>query len=249
MSPVPEGNWRILEWDSDFFGFRIARAFEGQFAEASGRIVEECARQSVRCLYFLAEAGDIATIRLLEQQGFGFADVRLTLIHRSPGAGQPPEIPGIRRVRAEDLPALERTARASHHDTRFYADPHFPRYRCDALYATWITKSCNERFADVVFVVETTAGEVGGYITCSMIQRDRGQIGLLAVAPEARGTGAGRRLIHQALAWAQSQGATSVITVTQGRNLSAVRAYERCGFVAERMQLWYHRWFEVGAIG
>ena len=248
MNPVPEASWRILEWDSEFFGFRIARAFVAQSAADGVRIVEECARHKVRCLYFLAEAGDIATIRLLEQQGFGFADVRLTLIHRSPGAGQPPEIPGIRRARAEDLPALERTARASHQDTRFYADPRFPRDRCDALYATWIAKSCNEGFADVVFVAETAAGEAGGYITCSMIQPDRGQIGLLAVAPEARGAGAGKRLIHQALAWAQSHGATSVITVTQGCNVSAVRAYEGCGFVAERMQLWYHRWFEADVL-
>lgn len=243
MNPVPEASWRILEWDSELFGFRIARAFVAQSAAASVHIVEECARQNVRCLYFLAEAGDIVTIRVLEQQGFGFADVRLTLTHGFPGAGQALEIPGIRRAHAEDLPALECIARASHHDTRFYADPRFPRDRCDALYAIWIAKSCNEGLADVVFVAETAAGEVGGYITCSMIQPDRGQIGLLAVAPETRGTGAGRRLIHQALAWAQSRGATSVITVTQGRNVSAVRAYERCGFVAERMQLWYHRWF------
>lgn len=248
MNPVPEASWRILEWDSEFFGFRIARAFVAQSAADGVRIVEECARHKVRCLYFLAEAGDIATIRLLEQQGFGFADVRLTLIHQSPGAGQSPEIPGIRRARAEDVTALECIARASHQDTRFYADPRFARERCDALYATWIAKSCNEGFADVVFVAETAAGGAGGYITCSMTQPDCGQIGLLAVAQGARGAGAGRRLIHQALAWAQSHGATSVVTVTQGRNVSAVRAYERCGFVAERMQLWYHRWFEAGVL-
>jgi GNAT superfamily N-acetyltransferase len=246
MRPEPEAPWRILEWDSEFFGFRIARAFAAPSAAAVVRAVEECARHGVRCLYYLAEAGDVATIRVLQQQGFDFADVRLTLMHLSPGAGQPLEIPGIRGVRAEDLPALERVARVSHHDTRFYADARFPRDRCDALYATWIAKSCNQELADVVFIAETAAGEVGGYITCSMIRPDCGQIGLLAVAPEARGAGAGRRLIHQALRWAQSRGAASVITVTQGRNLSAVRAYERCGFVAERMQLWYHRWFEAG---
>jgi GNAT superfamily N-acetyltransferase len=249
MSGAPDATWNILDWDSEFFGFRIARAFAAPSAEALARTVEACARQQVRCLYFLTEAGDIATIRLLERQGFGFADVRLTLIQQSPGAGLPAEFPGIRRARAEDLPALQRTARISHHATRFYADPNFPHDRCDALYDAWITKSCNEGFADVVFVAETAGGAAGGYITCTMIQPDRGQIGLLAVAPEARGTGAGTRLIQQALSWAQSRGASSVITVTQGDNLSAVRAYERCGFVAERMHLWYHRWFDGGAIG
>lgn len=249
MSHGSEVRWRILDWDSEFFGFRIARVTDAQFAESSREIVEECMRQGVRCLYFLADADDIGTIRALEQQGFGFADVRLTLVHRPPITGQPLDVPGIRRAHAEDLPALERTARASHHDSRFYADSNFPRDRCDSLYATWIAKSCTGGFADVVFVAESASGEAGGYVTCSMIQRDCGQIGLLAVAPEARGSGAGGRLIGQAIAWAQSQGATSVITVTQGRNVAAVRAYERCGFVAQRMQLWYHRWFEVGATG
>src|ERR1017187_2247794 len=194
MSGAPEATWKILDWDSEFFGFRIARAFAAPSAAAIAGAVEECARQQVRCLYFLAEAGDTATIRLLERHGFGFADVRLTLIQQSPGAGQPLEISGIRLARAADLPALTRAARISHHDSRFYADPNFPRDRCDALYDAWITKSCNDGFADVVFVAETAVGEAGGYITCSMIQPDRGQVGLLAVAPEARGSGAGRRL-------------------------------------------------------
>jgi hypothetical protein len=39
-----------------------------------------------------------------------------------------------------------------------------------------------------------------------------------------------------------------VITVTQAGNVSAVRAYERCGFVAERMQFSYHHWFDAGPI-
>jgi dTDP-4-amino-4,6-dideoxy-D-galactose acyltransferase len=249
MSGAPGAIWKILEWDSEFFGFRIARVFAAPSAAAIALAVEQCPQQQVRCLYFLAETADTATIRLLEQQGFGFADVRLTLIQRAPVEEHLLEIPNVRYACAEDLPALKRIARISHHDSRFYADPNFPRSRCDALYEAWIAKSCNEGFADVVFVAETAGGEAGGYITCTMIQPDRGQIGLLAVAPEARGSGAGRRLIQQALCWAQSRGAASVITVTQGGNVSAVRVYERCGFVAERSQLWYHRWFDAGAIG
>jgi dTDP-4-amino-4,6-dideoxy-D-galactose acyltransferase len=249
MSSTPEAAWKILDWDSEFFGFRIGRVFAAPSESALAHSVEECARQKVRCLYFLAEAGDTATVHLLEQQGFGFADVRLTLIHPSPGARQPLAVATIRRTRAEDLPALQRIARLSHHASRFYADLNFPRDRCDALYDAWIANSCNQGWAEGVFVAETASGEVGGYITCSMIQADRGQIGLLAVAPEARGRGTARELINQALAWAESRGASSVITVTQGANVSAVRVYERCGFVAERIQLWYHRWFDSVAIG
>jgi len=249
MSDAPETTWKILDWDSEFFGFRIARAFAAPSDAALARTVEECARQQVRCLYFLAEADDIPTLRRLEHQGFGLIDLRLNMIQPSPGAGPAREFPGIRSACAADLPALQRIARISHHNTRFYADPTFPRDRCDALYDAWITKSCdiNAGFADAVFVAEGADGAAGGYITCTMIQPDRGQVGLLAVAPEMRGAGAGGRLIQQALSWAHSRGALSVVTVTQGGNSAAVRAYERGGFVAERMYLWYHRWFDFDA--
>jgi dTDP-4-amino-4,6-dideoxy-D-galactose acyltransferase len=243
-----EAGWRILDWDSEFFGFRIARVFEELSGGRVSSIVAECASRGVRCLYFLAEAGDLDTIGAVEQEGFRFTDVRLTLIHQLSNLRQASDTSSIRCARAEDVPALERIAGVSHHDTRFYADSNFPRGRCDDLYGTWVSKSCTGALADTVFVADIDSGGPSGYVTCAMIRPDRGQIGLLAVAPEARGCGIGGRLIHQALVWAKSKGAANVITVTQGRNISAVRAYERCGFVAERMQLWYHRWFDRAGI-
>jgi dTDP-4-amino-4,6-dideoxy-D-galactose acyltransferase len=242
MTMSTEATWRILDWDSEFFDFPIGRIFDVQ---SLAQTLSESEQRNVRCLYFLAEAGDIATIRVLERHGFGLVDIRLTLVHDSPGALPSAEVPRIRLARAEDIPKLELIARSCHQDTRFYSDYRFPRDRCDALYATWIAKSCGQGFADAVFVPETAAGEASGYVTCNKIEPDGGQIGLLAVAPEARGAGAGKRLIQRALAWAAAQGATNVITVTQGRNVSAIRTYERCGFVAQRTQLWYHRWSDI----
>src|SRR5579862_4739268 len=97
--------WRLLEWDSAFFGFRIARANEAEFAAVPNRTVEECAQQGVRCLYFLADAGDLPVIRKLEQQRFQFADIRLTLLRKTPDASEKREFPSIRPARAEDVPA------------------------------------------------------------------------------------------------------------------------------------------------
>ena len=70
-----------------------------------------------------------------------------------------------------------------------------------------------------------------------------GVIGLFAVASEARGAGLGSGLLRQALRWFRAQGAENVVAVTQGANLGAVRTYERSGFVAQNVQLWFHRWF------
>ena len=40
------------------------------------------------------------------------------------------------------------------------------------------------------------------------------------------------------------EGGSLVTVVTQAANLPAVRLYERLGFRASQVGLWYHRWFE-----
>ena len=49
--------------------------------------------------------------------------------------------------------------------------------------------------------------------------------------------------MHAALAWFSESGVRDVQVVTQGRNRAALRLYQRCGFVIEAVELWYHRWF------
>jgi ribosomal protein S18 acetylase RimI-like enzyme len=50
------------------------------------------------------------------------------------------------------------------------------------------------------------------------------------VAPEARGSGAGRVLVDAVIAWAGERGARRLVTsVTEG-NDGALRLYERAGF-------------------
>ncbi len=237
----------ILEWDTRFFGFRIARASPQRLtADTAAQVLAECEASGIRCLYFLADADDRPTLALLEQHQFGLKDIRLTMIHRSPASVTHRQGPHVRPVEAGDIPILRQIAKTSHTGTRFYADSHFPARRCDDLYDLWITQSCESRNGDTVLVAELTGRPVG-YITCRMISHLRGQIDLFAVASEARGAGIGSALIEQAIEWFHARGAVDIITVTQGGSVGAVRAYERGGFVAETVQLWYHRWFEPRA--
>jgi dTDP-4-amino-4,6-dideoxy-D-galactose acyltransferase len=245
MQQSPENLCDYLRWDSEFFGYRIARLLPSRLSlEALQKVQAWCHSNSIDCLYCLVDAADEFTVRLAEQNGFNLVDIRLTL---SRGLGESETRPTklttgtIRPALAEDLPVLHTIARQSHHDTRFYYDPHFDKPRCDALYEIWIENSC-QGYADAVLVAENEK-RVAGYITCKTLEAKLGQIGLLAVDRSAAGLGLGSALIRAALDWFRDRGKERVLVVTQGRNIAAQRCYQRNGFMSESLLLSYHRWF------
>ena len=231
----------VLAWDSEFFGCRVGRLHGGRLDRERLAAVEAwCRAEAIDCLYFLADSGDPATAVLAGEAGFRLVDLRVTLGRSLAGFDPPEAVSSIRPARADDVPALRRIAAVSHHDSRFYADPHFDRERCDELYATWIEKSCRE---DMVLVAEHEE-RPAGYISCLLAggTGNGGDIGLLAVSDAARGRGLGRALVGAALRWFVDHGAARVRVVTQGRNTRAQRLYQAHGLLTDSIGLWFHRW-------
>jgi ribosomal protein S18 acetylase RimI-like enzyme len=241
MEPVANSCCKLLPWDSEFFGFNVARVTTDRLRsqEHVCEIFDWCRGHEVTVAYFLAVPDDAQTVVLAEAHGFFLADIRLTL-RWSEEIRQ--EVAPVRLAQREDRPVLEAMARGMYIDSRFYFDPGFPRDRCDDLYATWIRCSC-EDYADAVLVTDYE-GAVAGYATCHLEEDGRGEIGLVGVAEKARGMGIGKGIVNAALDWFAAQGIETVDVVTQGRNIAAQRLYQRCGFMTHTVQLWYHKWFE-----
>src|SRR5271157_3135956 len=234
---------RRLDWDSEFFACNIARLTSERLTEdTTARARSWCECNRIDCLYFLADAADPTTVSLAENNGFRLVDIRLTLERHLKDVPPATPVAGAIRVGTTlDGPVLRLIASQSHRDSRFYHDPHFPRSRCDALYETWIEKSLNG-YAEAVLVAELE-GKAVGYVSCHLPSPTTGQIGLFAVDSNARRMGLGHALVRESLRWFASKGALQVSVVTQGRNVSAQRMYQRCGFETQSLQLWYHRWF------
>jgi dTDP-4-amino-4,6-dideoxy-D-galactose acyltransferase len=235
----------FLDWDTGFFGVRIARVTGHRLdSDAVRDILAWCHDHEIACLYFLADSDHRETVRLSEDAGFRLIDIRLTFRHSHPqqaAAGE--ESIRLRPAMPGDLPTLQALARTGFRDSRYYYDPCFPVERCDALYETWITRSCEEGYADAVLVADLESMPIG-YITCHLSEdNNHGQIGLVGVAPSAQGRGVGRLLVEQSLGWFARHGGEQVDVVTQGRNIAAQRLYQRAGFVTQAAQLWYHKWF------
>jgi|YNPMSStandDraft_1061717.scaffolds.fasta_scaffold00708_4 dTDP-4-amino-4,6-dideoxy-D-galactose acyltransferase len=232
----------FLEWDSAFFGFPVARLRTHLLnAELAERCIAWCLRHGIRCLYFLAACDDIETTDTAARFGFRLVDIRMTLEHDLRVARR--SSPAIRPCREEDVGILRRIAAETHQDSRFYHDTHFPRERCDELYATWIERSFRG-YADAVLVAERD-GTPAGYVTCHLDPAAVGRIGLLGVSAEARGQGVGGELVEAALAYFCEHGMTRATVVTQGRNVAAQRLYQKHGFRTRSVEFWYHKWFDA----
>ena len=240
---------QFLQWDTDFFGYRIAR-IEAQRLEPKlvDTIYSWCEKHTINCLYFLADSNDSQTIRLAEDHDFRLVEIRITL-ERTLNNWDPETRPRsvedvhIRAVRYEDIPIVKSIARNCYVDSRFYFDNKFPEEKWQAYYETWVTKSC-QGGADLVLVAEK-GGEVVGYIT-GLIDKTthEGIYELTGVKESARKSGVGQELFRSGLDWYVRSGIESIWVATQGRNIPTQRMIQRNGFITRSCQLYYHKWFD-----
>ena len=235
---------RLLKWDSELFGCRIARLDGARLSQDQMEIIDRwCDAERIDCLYFLADSRCPETVATAERNGFGFKDLRITYEWRSSlGArGIQPHIGERVKVRPfseSDLDRLVEIARIAHTDSRFFFDNRFPRERAEALYEIWIRKACA---GDHVLVGETESG-AAGYLSCHLSSERAGSIGLAAVDARFHGQGIGRAMMEAALLWFREQGVTDLTVVTQGRNVAAHRFYQSAGFLTKSIESWYHKW-------
>ena len=229
----------LLPWDTEFWGVRIARVEGGRDdGGPRGGARRLGGGERGRLPRTSSPARTRPTAHAAEDAGFRLMDVRVGLARAAAPVAADPR---VRPYEPDDLPALRAIARSSHGATRFYADPRFPDERCDDLYDAWITRAV-EGWADAVFVAERE-GRPAGYSRCH-VDAERATIGLVAVAPEARGAGLGAALVERGGRLVRRRtGLGEIGVVTQGRSAPALRVYERAGFTVESLGFWFHKWY------
>ena len=230
-----------LPWDSEFFGFPIAR-ISGVGPEGGGldAAVDTCRSQDVACAYFLCGAGEPGTIVAAIRRGFRLVDVRVTL--RAALEREVRPAPGARDAREDDLPALRSLARSLFRDSRFFTDGKFAVARVEDLFGRWIERDVE---TGIVAVVEREGG-IAGFAT-ARTGGSEAAIGLVGVAPESRGRGVGRQAVS-ALLGRLSGRAAAVRVVTQARNVGALGLYESLGFRTVSVEAWLHWWADENPV-
>jgi dTDP-4-amino-4,6-dideoxy-D-galactose acyltransferase len=235
----------ILPWDSDFFGFRVARIVPERLSESELRnVLSRLDKEQVRLAYWLSDPGDPASQGAAAAcEGF-LADRKTTYaidLDRYPPAEHGTGDPAVTKYsEATPSQALYRLALESGRYSRFRMDKNFPDTLFRKLYEHWMSASVGKTIADEVFVARDDS-DIIGMVT---VKKDsgHGKIGLIAVDPAIQGRGVGSSLIAEAHRWFRQEGLSRSRVVTQGANIIACKLYVSCGYRLESVDHLHHFW-------
>lgn len=235
---------KLLEWDTTFFGFPIAKVVNPHAQpEELRETVAQMHSRGIPLAYWFADRPTEQTHAEVVAMGGALVDEKLTFVARLPEALEQPAAPlSIVEPYRETMPLtdLKELAVESGIYSRFVVDPRFPKPLARAMFEEWIVRSISKQVADEVLVIRQ-GSEVVGMVTIAS-KGHRGSIGLLAVAEHCRGRQLGRALVQAAQNWCRERDFEEVQVVTQQANVAAQRLYYKCGFELEQMEACYHIW-------
>jgi len=240
---------RLLQWDSQFFRFRVARITKTRLTSDSWEsVLSWCRAREVRCLYYEADLSDFQSLSVASKAGFLVVDVRIVLERPITASILQRDVTDpmrdrmvIRSVQPDELSSLEEIAREMGKISRFSFDSHFPRGAAGEMYVIWMHNIYQS--ADGIVLASLLKDRVTGFIACEK-QKGSGKIALVGVHSDFQGEGIGSSLLQAALGWFFEQGCTTAGVRTQGRNVEAQCLYQKAGFRTASVSLIQHYWFE-----
>lgn len=219
VATVRDQLWGVLavKENARGWGFMRAVALADGWSAIAGvgallsQALPELRRRSVHTLYCLVTESWLHAA--LEACGFRVVERIVTLARGTTGVPSSSSHVPVRLARPEDLPAIAAV------DAAAFPEPW--RYGEVALKALLAT-GCR-------LTVAETGGTIVGY-ACVQHYGDVGHIARLAVRPDFRRRGIGRRLLSEAIAYLAGQGVRRCSLNTQLSNTQALRLYESVGF-------------------
>ena len=224
-----------LDWDSEFFQLRIAKAIVTSEEDVIG-LFEQAGklREQYDLIYIFSDPGmeipleqavlvDKKAIFTLSDPGYSEIDPHIASWGTSQGT--------------EPLVPL---ALVSGKYSRFKLDPKLPVGSYERLYTRWIEQSVGRSIATEVFCY-MIEGQPRGLLTLDR-KDDRNVIGLVAVDEEYQHRGRGRALVMHAVSFVHKFQGKDLSVTTQLDNEPACRLYSGCGFSLESVTKIWHWW-------
>ena len=237
-----EMHYHILDWDTQFFGIRVAKISSAiREWEQMKEILSQMGKNDVKLAYW-ASYREIAE-RDAETVGGRLVDKKTTFGMELRTLKLDDFIPtDMVEVWKPSMPTndLELLAVQSSKYSRFSVDPNVPNGKSKELYKIWLRKSLYKELADEVLVIRENENVVG--MATLGEKNGKGDIGLIAVEERCRGRKFGEMLVRAAQIWFITNGYKFGQVVTQAENTPSCNLYKKCGYSVEKVEYFYHFW-------
>lgn len=225
--------FEILQWDSDFFNFKVAKIKNNILLEED--FLKKLSNENVQLAYYSSKTKLTKTSN--EYYNIDLVDEKVTFLKEI----EKSSLISKAESYLEKYPdkKLINLAIESGIYSRFNVDPKIGRKKFEELYTRWIVKSVSKEIADDVLVYKIE-GEITGFVTVGQ-KNERADIGIIAVDKSYRGKGIGKTLMKAAENF-YSDKLKLIQVVTQGGNFPAIKLYLSCGYKPEKTEYFYHLW-------
>ena len=234
-------NIKHLEWDSTFFGFKVAKIESNTSSELLSVELRKLIKQDYSLVYYFTKEKISSSNSILSIFNGKLVDKKITYFKKLTGVNNidPTEI--LKYSGEEEFDKLMELVIQSGEYSRFRIDERIASDKFKSLYRLWFMNSIQKNKMRAVYLYGKTRKK--GFISLSK-KIDRASIELLAVDNEFRGMGIGHKLILTAENWAIDQGLKYLQVVTQKDNMNACKFYENRKFLLDKMDYVYHFWLD-----
>jgi hypothetical protein len=231
----------LLAWDTEFFGFPIARVdLQGADEAALEAIEEEARDEGIVCAYGSLAPEDTTTSVLAQRFGHRLVEVAITLTHPD-GTYEPPPSPSkVREGTLDDLALLAEAIHTLGPWSRFGADPRFGVDAARRMFRAWVERAITAE--DRMLSISEDEGGVTG--VSSHVRGEPDRIDLMGVVTP--GTGASDAMMRFFFDWARPGPVEA--GPCAARNLAVLRFLDRCGFRMSGCQYHFHRCFDEAQV-
>ena len=231
--------FELLEWDSNFFGFKVAKIGKDFLIERPYDLLWSLYKENVELVYYTSTipaseellTNDWYSIQLVSERVPILKEMtNKTEIHEKISSFQGSEP-------TEDLVTL---ALLAGRKGRFGNDPNISEETYKALFKEWITNSVKRIVADDVLVYRS-GNRIVGFATIK-VEGSTGYAPLLAVSREFEGTGVSFALMRAIETRLIENNCKYVMSGTQAINRKALATFQRYGLEPQPPEFVYHLW-------
>jgi dTDP-4-amino-4,6-dideoxy-D-galactose acyltransferase len=227
---------RRLDWDSDFWGvdiFSIEEFSLSQFKQIEKKFSE--LRNSYLVQALMSEKDDIKNINLLEDLGFRFIESKITF-KKTVTEYASIDIKKYNEINEQELCSRSDVFYELYGKvTRFGV---FSKEKINDFYFTWVKNSIDGKMDDKC-IGYYEDNQLAGFVTYKY-NNNGISIGLIGVFPEYQMKGIGRKLLDYVTNTSINHNYSYVFVSTQGKNLNAINAYIKNGFILDSIKHWYY---------